>query len=228
MGYSRFALPEQTLVRTGVERATLVRRTYSLVLTSVVVTIGGVWFALNNQSILEASAAHPFIMMILTFAPLMLAQSTRLATPQRLALVLMFTAIEGVFIAPMIYYYDKMQPGVVGQAGALTLSAFTVLTAYAWFSRRDFSAWGGFLTVGLWVMLGTMLLNMFFHNETASLWLAAVGVMLMSGLLLFDTWRIRNTFGPDDYGPAAITIYLDLLNMFLFVLSLLGGGRRRG
>jgi FtsH-binding integral membrane protein len=43
---------------------------------------------------------------------------------------------------------------------------------------------------------------------------------------VFDTWRLRNVYGPDDYVPAAIAIYLDLLNMFLFIMRLLGGGRR--
>jgi FtsH-binding integral membrane protein len=49
--------------------------------------------------------------------------------------------------------------------------------------------------------------------------------MVFSGLLVFDTWRLRNVFGPDDYVQAAVTIYLDLLNMFLAILNLLGGRR---
>ena len=53
------------------------------------------------------------------------------------------------------------------------------------------------------------------------------GVLLFAGLLVFDTWRLRNVYGPDDYVPAAVNIYLDLLNMFLFIISLLGGGRKR-
>ena len=115
----------------------------------------------------------------------------------------------------------------MGQAGILTLSTFGVLTLYAWISRRDFSAWGSFLVVGLWVLIGTSVLNMFFRNQTAGLWIAGVGVLLFSGLLVFDTWRLRNVYGPDDYVMAAVNIYLDLLNMFVAILSLLGGGRRQ-
>src|SRR5919199_2488126 len=123
---------------------------------------------------------------------------------------------------------EQRQPGIIAQTGLLTGSTFAVLTGYAFVSRRDFSAWGGFLTVGLWVLIGTMLLNLFFHSAAAQLWLAAVGVLIFSGLLVFDTWRIRNVYGPDDYVAAAVTIYLDLLNMFVFILSLpSGGGRRR-
>ncbi len=220
------SLPATGLVRSGAERATLVRRTYSLVFASIVLTMGGTWFGLQNESIMQSVAAHPWISMILWFAPLLMAQRARVATPQKLGLVLLFAFMSGVLYSPIIFIYERTQPGVVGQAGLLTLSAFAVLTIYAWTSRRDFSAWGGFLVVGVWVLLATMLLNLFFHNQTASLWIAGVGVMIFSGLLVFDTWRLRNVYGPDDFVMAAVQIYLDLLNMFLFTLQLLGGGRR--
>ena len=74
---------------------------------------------------------------------------------------------------------------LTGQAGILTLSTFAVLTAYAWISRRDFSAWGSFFVVGLWILIATSLLNLIFRNESASLWLAAVTVFVFSGLLVF-------------------------------------------
>lgn len=77
------------------------------------------------------------------------------------------------------------------------------------------------------MLIGTSLLNMFFQNQTAGLWMAGVAVLLFSGLLVFDTWRLKNVYGPDDYVPAAVQIYLDLLNMFLAILQLLGGGRSR-
>jgi FtsH-binding integral membrane protein len=57
------------------------------------------------------------------------------------------------------------------------------------------------------------------------LWLAGVTVLVFSGLLVFDTWRIRNRFGPNEYVGAAVTIYLDLLNLFLAFLRILGGRR---
>ena len=222
MGYS---LPATGLIRSGAERATLVRRTYSLVLASVVITMAGTWFALTNETILQAVAAHPIITMLFTFVPLVAAQRVRAAPPQRLGLVLLFTFMTGIMISPLIYMYGQRSPGVVPQAAILTLSSFGVLTMYAWVSRRDFSAWGGFFTVGLWVLIGTSLLNLFFQNQTAHLWISGGTVLVFSGLLVFDTWRIRNVYGPDEYVGAAVQIYLDLLNMFLAVLSLLGGRR---
>ena len=226
MGYSRF-MQAPALVLTGEQRATLVRRTYLLVFASVIVTIIGTGLAMTQEALLVSAARHPFITMILAMIPLWMAMKSRDSAPRALGFVFLINMVMGVAIAPVIYVYSRNDPGIVGQAGLLTLSTFAVLTLYAWVSRRDFSAWGSFLVIGVWVLMGTMLLNAFFGNATGGLWIAAVGVVLFSGLLVFDTWRLRNVYGPDDYVPAAVNIYLDLLNMFLFILQLLGGGRNR-
>ena len=220
------AVPTALVERTGAERATLVRRTYLLVFAGVLVTMLGVAFTLSQPALLDFSARHRWIMMLATFAPLMLAGGVRDRFPANVGLTLAFTFAEGVFLAPFLLLMERAQPGVIAQTGLLTGSTFAVLTGYAFVSRRDFSAWGGFLVTGTWVLLGTMLLNLFFQNAAAQLWIAAVGTLIFSGLLVFDTWRLRNVYGPDDYVPAAVNIYLDLLNLFLFLLRLLGGGRR--
>lgn len=217
--------PAATLVRTGEERATLVRRTYSLVFASILVTIAGATFGLSQQSVMQAVAAHPFIAMIAVFAPLIAAQRMRTNFPANVGMVLLFTFAEGVFLSPVLFVYGARNPGIISQAAMLTVGAFGILTTYAFVSRRDFSAWGSFLMVGLWVLIGTMLLNFFFRNQSADLWMASVTVFLFSGLLIFDTWRLRNVYGPDEYVGAAVQIYLDLLNLFIAILRILG--RRR-
>jgi FtsH-binding integral membrane protein len=214
-----------TLVRTGEERATLVRRTYSLVLVSILVTMVGTSFALSQPSVVGAVARHPFIAFIATLAPLLLATRQKAMFPMNIGLVLLFNFAMGVMISPAIFFYGQRQPGLIGQAAVLTIGAFGVLTLYAFVSRRDFSAWGSFLIVGLWVLIGTMLLNLFFQNAAVDLWLASVTVLLFSGLLVFDTWRLRNFYGPDEYVGAAVQIYLDLLNIFMAVLRVLGNRR---
>ncbi len=214
------------LVRTGAERATLVRRTYGLVFVSIFFTIAGAALGLSQPGLLEFSARHPFIMLLITFAPLLMATRVRTQFPANVGFVLLFTLVEGVAIAPFLAYFSRNNPDLIWQSGALTLSTFGVLTAYTWVSRRDFSALGSFFTVGLWVLIATSLLNMFFQSSLASLWIAGATVLVFSGLLIFDTWRLKNVYGPDDYVMAAVQIYLDLLNMFLAIVQLLGGGRR--
>ena len=227
MGFSY--APATVQVRSGTERATLVRRTYGLVFLSVITTILGSAFAFSQQPVMDASARHPFIMMLCLFAPLIMAQRAAREFPKNLILTFLFTFIEGIFIAPFLALADRNAPGVVGQAAVLTFAAFGVLSLYAVLSRRDFSAWGSFLMVGVCVLLVAMIINAFVGSAAGGLWIVSIGVMIFSGLLVFDTWRLLRSgaYGQDDYVLTAVAIYLDLLNMFVFILSLLGGGRRR-
>jgi FtsH-binding integral membrane protein len=229
MGFSAYTSITPTAVLSGTERATLVRRTYGLVLLSIAVTVLGVAFGFTQPALMNAVIAHPFITFLAMFAPLMMAMRAQRVFPQNIILTLLFAFVEGVWLAPIMLVYDRVQPGVVGQAGLLTFSTFAVLSLYATFSRRDFSAWGGFFITGLWVLIATSLLNMFFHNATAALWISGATVFVFSGLLVFDTWRIMRSgqYTQDDYVAAAVQIYLDLLNLFLAILSLLGGRDRR-
>jgi FtsH-binding integral membrane protein len=213
------------VVRTGAERATLVRRTYALVLVSVIVTMVGTSFAFSQPALLGTVARNQLIVMLLSFAPLLIAMWKKPDFPMNLGLVLLFNFVMGVAISPILFLFSQTRPGIITQAATLTLGAFGILTLYAFVSRRDFSAWGSFLTVGLWVLIGTSILNLFFRSAMADLWLASVTVLLFSGLLIYDTWRLRNRYGPDEYVGAAVQIYLDLLNMFLAILRILGSRR---
>ena len=215
-------------VRSGVERATLVRRTYAVVFLGIIITCAGAAFAMTQPSLMNAVAAHPFITMIAVFAPLILVMRAPRAFPQNVILTGLFTFAEGIFLAPLLVVAERTQPGVTGQAAMITLGTFGALTAYVTFSRRDFSAWGSFFTIGLFVLLITSIINFFVRSQAMGLYLSGVAVFVFGGLLVFDTWRILKSgqYGEDDYVAAAVQIYLDLLNMFLAVLSLLGGRRR--
>ncbi len=111
----------------------------------------------------------------------------------------------------------------------LTFATFGALSLYAVFSRRDFSAWGSFFMIGLVVLFVAILINAFVGSASGGLVISAIGVLVMAGLLVFDTWRITRSgaYGQDDYVMAAVSIYLDLLNMFIFILRLVSGGNRR-
>lgn len=227
MGYS-YAPAVQ--VRTGAERATLVRRTYGLVFLSVIVTMLGAAFAFTQPAVMDGVIQHPFITFFCMFIPLIMAQRAAREFPKNLVLTFLFTFVAGIYIAPFLRMAEANAPGSVGEAALLTFTAFGVLSLYAVFSRRDFSAWGSFFVIGLVVLFVAMLINAFVGSAAGGLWISAIGVLIFSGLLVFDTWRIvrSGTYGQDDYVFAAVSIYLDLLNMFLFILSLVsGGGNRR-
>ncbi len=226
MGFSRFATPQTTMVRSGEDVATLVRRTYTLVFASIMVTIAGAAYAMTSPTMMDAVRAHPWIMLACVFIPLIGAQVSRNSFPQNIGFVFLFTFAEGLYIAPFIAAMEQVSPGSASQAGLLTFTAFATLTAYAFISRRDFSAWGSFLVTGVVILFVTMLLMMFTGATSGFTWISGIAVLLFSGLLVFDTSRLRNVYGPDDYVMAAVNIYLDLLNMFIFILSLLSGNRK--
>jgi FtsH-binding integral membrane protein len=216
-----------TVVRTGEERLALIRRTYAVVFAGILVTMAGVAVAISQPQIIGFSAAHPFVMLLISFAPLFMAQRSARTFPANVGFTFLFTFLIGVMLAPVLLMAERSQPGIIASTGLLTGTTFGALTIYALASRRDFSAWGGFFFAGLVVLLVTSLLNVFLlRSAGVSMWLAGATVLVFSGLLVFDTWRLRNVYGPDDYIPAAINIYLDFLNMFLAILRLLGGGRR--
>lgn len=232
MGYSyrpQGAYAPAAPVRSGAERATLVRRTYGLVSLGVLATMLGSAFTFTQPALLNAVARSPFIVMICAFIPLFMAQRAARQFPKNIILTLIFTFVMGVSIAPLLLMAESNAPGSILSAATLTAVAFGGLTLYAVFSRRDFSAWGGFFMIGLLVLIVASVINIFVASAAAGVWISTIGVLIFSGLLVFDTWRILRSgmFGQEDYVIAAVQIYLDLLNMFLFILSLLGNRSRR-
>jgi modulator of FtsH protease len=98
---------------------------------------------------------------------------------------------------------------------------FLGLSGYALTTRRDFSFMGGFLVVGLLVILGAALLNIFLSIPALSLALSAGIIMLFSGFILYDTGRMVNG-GETNYIMATVSLYISILNIFTSLLHLLG------
>src|SRR6185437_3684569 len=142
---------------------------YGLVFLSVLVTMAGAAFAFSQAAVLEGVSAHPFITLICMFVPLIMAQRAAREFPKNVILTFLFTFVAGVWLAPFLLLSERSAPGTVSQAAILTFSAFGVLSLYATLSKRDFSAWGSFFTVGLWVLLAALLLNFFMHSAATSL-----------------------------------------------------------
>jgi len=133
-----------------------------------------------------------------------------------------FTGVMGASLGPMLNYYLAMPngPELVMQALGGTAVVFFGLSAYALTTRKDFSYMGGFLMVGLLVAVVAMIANIFLNIPALSLTISAAVVMIMSGLILFDTSRIING-GETNYIRATVSLYLDIYNLFIHLLHLL-------
>jgi modulator of FtsH protease len=149
-------------------------------------------------------------------------------TSKGLLAIFAFTGVMGASIGPMLNHYLSMPggPSLVMQALGGTALVFFSLSAYALTTRKDFSFMGGFLMVGLVVAVVAMIANIFLAIPALSLTISAAVVMIMSGLILFDTSRIIHG-GETNYIRATVGLYLNIYNLFIHMLHLLtalGGG----
>ncbi|AQA20269.1 BAX inhibitor protein [Halioglobus japonicus] len=143
-------------------------------------------------------------------------------TAKGLPAIFAFTGVMGASIGPMLNYYMSMPggPALVMQALGGTAVVFFGLSAYALTTRKDFSYMGGFLMVGLLVAVVASIANIFMGIPALSLTISAAIVMIMSGLILFDTSRIING-GETNYIRATVSLYLNIYNLFIHMLHLL-------
>lgn len=134
-----------------------------------------------------------------------------------------FTGLMGASLGPMLNNYAAMPNGssLIMQALGGTALIFFALSGYVLNSKKDFSYMGGFLFVGLIVMIVAMVANMFLQIPALSLALSAGIIMIMSGLILYDTSRIING-GETNYIRATVSLYLNIFNIFVHLLHLLG------
>ena len=137
--------------------------------------------------------------------------------------VFAFTGLLGFGLGPMLNAYMQLQngPALITQALGGTAVVFLSLSAYALVSKKDFSFMGGFLMVGMIVILIAAIANIFFAVPALSLAVSAGIIFLMSGFILFDTSRIIHG-GERNYILATVSLYLSIYNIFVNLLALLG------
>lgn len=137
--------------------------------------------------------------------------------------IFVFTGLMGASLGPMLNFYLSMPQGpqLVMQALGGTAIIFFALSGYALVSRKDFSFMGGFLFVGLLVAVIASIANIFLGIPALYLATSSAIVLIMSGLILFDTSRIIHG-GETNYIRATVSLYLSLYNIFVNLLSILG------
>jgi len=136
--------------------------------------------------------------------------------------VFLFTGLMGASLGYTLnFYLGVAGPGLIMEALGATALVFFALSGYALTTKKDFSFMGGFLVVGLVVVLVAAIANIFFAVPAVSLAISAAIVFIMSGFILFDTSRIING-GETNYIRATVSLYLNIYNLFTAILHLLG------
>jgi len=114
------------------------------------------------------------------------------------------------------------------QACCVTSIIFLGLSMYVFYSGKDFSYLGGFLMMSLWGLVIIGIGALFLPWMAQGLLYGLGGALVFCGYILYDTWRIQKTFGYDDYIGATIEIYLEIVNIFLYVLDILTKMDKKG
>lgn len=139
--------------------------------------------------------------------------------------VFAFCFISGITVYPTIAHYASIGgSSLVMTAFAVTTVAFAGLSFYAYYSKRDFSFLGGMLFVGLIALIGFAVVGLFAggYSGPLGLGIAVLGVLVFSGYILYDISHYRQGLTADMIPLAVLNLYLDFINLFLYVLRFLG------
>jgi len=196
----------------------VIRNTYTLLSMTLLFS------AIAAGVSMKLNLPHPGLMLTLVgyFGLLFLTSKYR---NQALGLVFVFalTGFMGYTLGPILNAYLSLANGgqIVMMAMGTTAATFLGLSAYVLTTRKDFSYMGGFLMVGILVAFLAGLGAIFFEIPALSLAVSSMFVLLMAGLILYETSNIING-GETNYIMATLTLYVAIFNLFTSLLHLFG------
>ena len=169
---------------------------------------------------------------VVIFAPLimiffMAARANHMSTGGLQAFFWSFATVMGLSMSliPLLYTGTS-----IAQTFFATAAAFLSLSLWGYTTKKDLSGMGTFLIMGLVGLIVAMIINIFMQSSTLDLAISAIGVLIFAGLTAYDTQKIKSMYfmvqGTDFIGKSAImgalTLYLDFINLFLFLLRFMG------
>ena len=201
---------------TGMDNSAIdyIKQVYALLAASMIVAVAAGYVGMS----LPFAREHPIILMLMMFAAMFLAFKV-----QNAGTLFLFTGISGLAVGPIIaMYVSAGLSHLVGQAAFMTGAAFVGLSFYAVTTRRDLSMLGGMMFAGLIVLVVGGLLNIFFQSTAVAFALSACGAVIFCGFILYETQQLKANPGAVAPSVAALSMYLNILNLFLSLLRLLG------
>ncbi len=209
-------------------------KVYGLMALAMLVT-GGVAYGVGTNIALLSAISHGPLRYVVMFAPLVVvfgfsAMINRLSVAAAQGVFYLFAALMGLSLSYIFAVYTGVS---IAQTFLVTAITFAGLSLYGYTTKRDLSGMGTFFMMGLIGLLVAMVVNMFLHSAAITFATSAIGVLLFAGLTAYDTQNIKATYvqmaqsGDREWlGKSAImgalSLYLDFLNMFMFLLQFMG------
>lgn len=142
-----------------------------------------------------------------------------------------YAAIVGIGIAPLLLVYTNAS---VAETFFVTAATFGAMSLWGYTTKSDLSGMGGFLFMGLIGLIIASVVNMFLHSSEMQWIISILGVLIFTGLTAYDTQWIKQMYVAGEDGTlagrkailGALKLYLDFLNLFIFLLRFLGVQRR--
>ena len=202
---------------TTTDRLVFIKKVYSLLAMSMGTAAIGAY--LGSGPLLLLVAPNMMLFFILQIALIFFASFAARKPGLNMVALFSFTTVSGLTLGPLLY---QVGPSIAAEAFALTAITFAGLSMYVVYSKKDFSFMSGFLMTGLIVLVVGGLLNMFFiQSGMMHFVMSGASVLLFSGFILYDTSNILRYYGTDEHVSATLALYLDVLNLFIALLSIL-------
>jgi uncharacterized protein len=206
------------------------------VLLTGIVALGFANSSLINLLVSPESGSPTLLFWVALFAPLGLVMwiswgINRISTGTAQALFWAIAALIGVQFSSLFLVYTGVS---IAQTFFAVAAAFMGLSLFGYTTKKDLSGWGSFLIMGVVGIFVALLINMFLRSPALDLAISAIGVLVFAGLTAYDTQKIKSVyFSVAGHGEAmaktavlgALNLYLDFINMFLFLLRFMGDRR---
>jgi FtsH-binding integral membrane protein len=195
----------------------IVYRTVQLLATSAVSYASMVSVTYKNW--IQTNPWMMWVSLFGTFGFLGLTFWKRKSYPTNLMFLAGFTLMEAYSVSVIVSFTDSK---IVVEAAIFTLGIFVALTLFACQSKYDFTSWMPYLFGALWVLILFGFMSMFFpHSSTVELGYGVISALIFSAYILVDTQMIMRHYHVEEEIAAAISLYLDVINLFLSILRIL-------
>ncbi|HTT49405.1 MAG TPA: Bax inhibitor-1/YccA family protein [Pseudolabrys sp.] len=222
-------------------------RVYNYMASGVALTGVVAWFTYTQAAVTDASGRlvglTPFgqtvyggpVMIVLFLGTLgivffMSFRINRLQAGTALMLFMLYAGLLGLMLSSVFLTYTHAS---IARTFFISAASFGALSLYGYTTQRDLSPIGSFLVMGLFGLILAMLVNLFLKSTGLDFAISAIGVLIFAGLTAWDTQRIKEMYSANDDGTVAgrkavmgaLTLYLDFINLFLFLLRFMGDRR---
>ena len=209
-------------------------KTYSLMAVAMLITGAVAYVVGNNNAMLAVIFGTP-LKWVVMFAPLAVvfglgATINRMSAGSAQLVFWAFAGLMGLSISFIFAVYTGIS---ISQTFLVTAIAFSGLSIWGYTTKKDISAWGSFLIMGVIGLIIASIVNIFMASPAMQFAISSLGVLIFAGLTAYDTQRIKNDYiqmassGNTDWLAksaimGALSLYLNFLNMFMFLLQFMG------